>query len=230
MDLPGHGESSNAIDPGRTYSYRGLAESVLLFIELLGLERCIVAGWSLGGQAAIELVDNSKRIAGVMAFGAPPAPSGPLGLILSMHVSRILLLAGKPVFSDEDAIYFESATLAGHGHGRFLQDLHRVDPLMRPCVSRSILLSRGGSQRNLVEKTTTSVFLLNGENEPLVRNSYMKRLSGPALYGGKAHILHDCGHAPFVEKPDEFNSLLDQFAVHIEAGNAASSHTIRKAI
>jgi pimeloyl-ACP methyl ester carboxylesterase len=217
LDLPGHGESSDALDPSSTYSYRGFAQSVLEFLEMSEIDKCIIAGWSLGGQVAIELIDSSPRIAGVMAFGAPPATTGPLGILSSMHFSRILLLASKPVFTHADAALFEQLTLAGFGRGRFLRDLLRVDSQMRSNVSRSVLFSRGQGQRQRVEQAATPVCFVNGEHEPLVRHGYMDRISSAALFGGKVHRIGDCGHAPFVERPEEFDLLLNQFADYVES-------------
>jgi pimeloyl-ACP methyl ester carboxylesterase len=222
LDLPGHGESSDARDPGSTYSYQGFAQSVREFLELAKVDRCIVAGWSLGGQVAIELIDSSPRIAGVMAFGAPPAMTGPMGLLLSMHISRILLLASKPVFTQTEAALFEQLTLAGHGDGRFVSDLLRVDRNMRPNVSRSVLFSRGTSQRKRLEQAASPVYLVNGEHEPLVRLSYMQSIRSPMLFAGRATTINDCGHAPFVERPELFDEMLIQFAGFVESQQATA--------
>src|SRR6516164_11587748 len=48
FDLPGHGESSNAIDPKRSYTRPGLAEATVELLDKLGVTEAIVFGWSLG--------------------------------------------------------------------------------------------------------------------------------------------------------------------------------------
>lgn len=216
VDLPGHGDTPNSADPRATYTYSGFAHAILDFICETDIDRCLVAGWSLGGHAAIDLIDKSDKVAGVMAFGAPPAPNGPLGIVRSMHFCRLLLLAGKGKLSDAEARYFEQACLNGHGKGRFLDTLARTDPMMRPCVSKGIMERKGASQKKIVENASTPVCLLQGSNDMLVRTNYMRGLAGSSLFGGHTIVFEGCGHAPFMEKPREFNDLLAQFAVSVE--------------
>lgn len=216
LDMPGHGNSSDAKDPKLTYSYAGFASIVNQFIVKLGIEKCIIAGWSLGGQVAIEMLDSAPHVAGVFAFGAAPAHNGPLGLIRSMHFCKVLLLAGKGQHTLDDAILFERECLHGYGNGRFLENLLRVDPRMRPLISKSIMLGGGTSQRQRVEHSRTPICLLHAMNDGLIRANYMQTIGGEALYSGSTIMLDDCGHAPFLENPKKFNDLLHQFADDVE--------------
>lgn len=218
VDLPGHGNSSNASDPKLAYSYAGLAQIINQFIKRLGHEKCIIAGWSLGGQIAIEMIDSADHVAGVMAFGAAPAQNGPLGLMRSMHFCRVMLLTGKARHTIDDAMFFEQSALLGYGNGRFMENLLGVDEELRPTLSRSVLMRSGVSQREIVEQSQTPIYLMQGAQDELIRTNYMQGLQSDMLYGGKVHILDDCGHAPFVENPDRFNVLLAQFADDVEAG------------
>jgi pimeloyl-ACP methyl ester carboxylesterase len=51
-DMPGHGRSGK---PKRTMSYRQLAEDIVAFIHALDLGRPLIAGYSDGGQVALEI-------------------------------------------------------------------------------------------------------------------------------------------------------------------------------
>lgn len=218
LDLPGQGNSSDARNPKHTYSYVGFAEIVNAFIAALGLEKVLIAGWSLGGQVAIEMIDSAPHFAGIMAFGAPPAPAGPLGIIRSMHFGKVMLLATKGQHTIDDAMYFEQATMHGYGNGKFMESLLRVDPLMRPNISRSLML--GSGQRERVENAQIPVCLLHGEQDGLVRSSYMQSLQSAALYRGNSIHFDHVGHAPFVEDAAMFDQLLAEFAHDVEAGRA----------
>lgn len=220
IDLPGHGESADATDPQAVYSFSGFADAILEFVSAKKLDPCIVAGWSLGGHAALDLIGRSDRIAGVMAFGAPPAANGPLGLIRSMHFCRLLLLAGKGRLSQAETEYFERTCLNGQRPGQFIETLQRVDPLMRPNVSRAIFARRTASQKELVETAEIPVCLLQGGDDALVRTNFMRNVSGPTLFGGETIVFEDCGHAPFLEQPEKFDRLLDEFATAVETGAA----------
>ncbi len=218
VDLPGHGQSKDAENSIKTYSYAGLAKEILAFVSEKKISNCIVAGWSLGGQIALEMIDNTPLVSGIMAFGAAPAPNGPLGLIQSMHISRILLLAGKAEFTRADAQYFEDACFGKLTNQDFVDTLLRTDRRMRPSISRSVLYGYGLSQKARLEDTKTPVCLLHGRNDPLIKTTYMESLSNPLLFSGKTVIVDNSGHAPFMDAQAEFDTILQNFTEAVASG------------
>jgi pimeloyl-ACP methyl ester carboxylesterase len=56
FDLPGHGQSSNAGDPMRSYTRPGLANAAIELLDTLGVDEAIVFGRSLGGHIGIEMI------------------------------------------------------------------------------------------------------------------------------------------------------------------------------
>ncbi len=211
VDMPGHGQSSDAADPTDTYSYAGFAKDMIQFLEERNITQCVVAGWSLGGQVALEMIDRSPIVKGVCAFGAPPAPNGPLGLIRSMKFCKTLLLAGKTSFSKADAEHFDKMSFGEFSENAYEEQILRTDPEMRPNLSKSLLRASGTSQLERFENSTIPVCLIHGAQEPLIRTAYMEALSSPMLYGGKTAIIEDAGHAPFVQTQKEFDLLLNCF-------------------
>ncbi len=218
LDLPGHGQSKDALNPKETYSYAGFAKEILAFISEKKLDNCIVAGWSLGGQIALEMTENMPLVSGIVSFGAAPAPNGPLGLIQSMQLSKVLLLAGKSEFSHADALYFENACFGKLATQKFVDTLRRTDSRMRPCVSRSILYKHGLSQKVRLEETKTPVCLIHGRNDPLIRTTFMESLSNPMLFSGKTVIIENSGHAPFMDAQSKFENTLLDFAQAVSSG------------
>lgn len=227
VDLPGHGASDNAVDPKATYSYAGFASAVTDFINWRGIERCIVVGWSLGGHIAYEMLDTVPQVAGVLAFGAPPAVGGPLGIIRSLHLSKNLLLISKAKFSRADAERFERACLDGRCEGEFIDALCRTDEKMRPYLSRSVMGSTGHGQRKRVETTNTPVCLLQGRHDPIARTGYMQSFAGESLFAGRCIVFDESGHAPFLDASEKFDSLLSQFADAVEADRSAAGGDIQ---
>src|ERR1700709_1908258 len=64
FDLPGHGESSNASDPQRTYTRGGLAGAAVELLGTLDVAEAVVLGWSLGGHIAIDMLSRFPRMRG----------------------------------------------------------------------------------------------------------------------------------------------------------------------
>ena len=54
MDLPGHGESDQAVAPEKTYHMPGYAAVVAGVAQKLGLTGGVFVGWSLGGHVVLE--------------------------------------------------------------------------------------------------------------------------------------------------------------------------------
>lgn len=218
VDLPGHGQSNNAINPKETYTYSGLANAIREFILELKINNCIIMGWSLGGQVALELTDNTPQVSGVITCGAAPATNGPLGLIQSMHISKMLLLAGKANFTQQDAEYFEETCFGNLTHKDFTETLKRTDEKMRPNISRSVLYGFGTSQAKRLKNANKPVCLLHGCDENFIRTTYMETLTGSMLYTGETIFIKNSGHASFMDAQSEFDTVLKDFSDAVNLG------------
>lgn len=65
-DTPGHGRSGV---PVSTLSYPGLADDMAAFIGALGLSKPLIAGYSDGGQIALEIGMRHPGLAGALVVG-----------------------------------------------------------------------------------------------------------------------------------------------------------------
>jgi pimeloyl-ACP methyl ester carboxylesterase len=72
FDLPGHGRSSDAIDPARTYTLPGFADVLREILSLLAIEEAVVLGWSLGGHIALKMMQEFSGAKGLVLVGSPP--------------------------------------------------------------------------------------------------------------------------------------------------------------
>src|SRR6516162_9254625 len=100
FDLPGHGQSSNAPDPKRTYTRPGLADAAVELLDKLDVKEAGVFGWSLGGHIGIEMIPRFPGMRGLMISGAPPVRHNHMsqGFRASPHLSS----AGKEELSKAD--------------------------------------------------------------------------------------------------------------------------------
>lgn len=66
-DSRGHGDSTN---PSDTLSYSLIADDIAALIDVLGLDRPVVGGWSDGGQVTLELGASHPGAAAALVVGA----------------------------------------------------------------------------------------------------------------------------------------------------------------
>jgi pimeloyl-ACP methyl ester carboxylesterase len=212
LDLPGHGASDDALEPARTYTLRGYAGAVEEVLDALGVERAVFFGWSLGGHVAMELLASSSVVAGLMVTGAPPVQLGPLGLLRGFCTHWDLLLASKEKFTAKDAKRFEHLCFGDHPDPTFAEALDRADGRVRKHFFKSMMRGDGADEQRAVAGSDVPVAMVNGANEPFARLGYVSGLHYANLWGGQCHVVAGAGHAPFWERADIFNILLDRFA------------------
>lgn len=221
IDLPGHGQSEDARDPVATYRISGFASVVSEIVSALRLQDCVVLGWSLGGDIAMEFFQREPAVLGLALVGAPPVPAGIFGKLRGYTLTGARL-AAKPEFSREDALRFERQCIRSTSDGRFVGDLMRTDPRMRPQLARSAFADRHRDQRRAFRASTKPVWLVAGAEDPLVRISYLRKLGRFCAEGREPWIVPGAGHAPFLDYPDAFATRLAHFArAAVPAGRPA---------
>lgn len=215
LDLPGHGESDDAATD-ETYSISGYADVVAAALDALGVRRCVIVGWSLGGHVGIELLGRAAagrgpEIAGLMLVGTPAFGRGVLAVARAFHVSYDLLLATKGRLGPQEARRFGRTCLGSAVEPHFVDMIQRTDARARPALLRSMIRGDGLDQRAVVEAATRPIAVLNGEGEPFARLDFVASLAYGELWDGACHVVAGAGHAPFIEAPDSFNPVLGRF-------------------
>jgi pimeloyl-ACP methyl ester carboxylesterase len=213
LDLPGHGDSSPAMDPDTAYSLRGYAETLVQFVDRRGLQAAIFVGWSLGGHIVLQAAEQLDRALGFMVFGTPPLarPFAPAECFLphegSSHLFTESLAEAERrsfaalMFRSEGAVIPES----------FLADIQRTHPLARSRLLSKLLTEEFEDEVAIVERLPAPLAVLHGEHDQLVNAGYVRALSRFEIWRGSAQIIPDAGHAPQWENPESFNALLEDF-------------------
>jgi pimeloyl-ACP methyl ester carboxylesterase len=209
-DLPGHGESSNAVDQ-RAYTFDGYANAVKQVIDALGLKRFAVLGWSLGGQVAIELLTKHSGILGLVLCGTPPLGRGPLAMLRGFQPRWDMLLASKEHFTPADAERFTKLCFGDHPDPGFLSAVLRADGRSRSNVARSMIRGDGIDQKQTVERAAVPIAIVNGATDPFIRLTYFDSLDIAHLWEGQTHLIAGAGHSPFWQQPEIFNDLIFRF-------------------
>ena len=76
-------------------------------------------------------------------------------------------------------------------------------------------LSAGADPAELFAHADRPLGFVIGEREPFVRPEAFAGLTGAAVWQGGVQIIPAAGHAPFLEAPGSFNSLLLAFLRHV---------------
>lgn len=217
LDLPGHGQSSNARDPAHTYTVTGLAEVVQTVLSQLEVDRGAIYGWSLGGHVGMQMLGTWRGMTGLMLSGAPPISPGPLGLLRGFHARWDMLLASKEIFTARDTERFARLSFGDQVAPAFLEAIMRADGRIRVHFNRSLMGGAGADQRASVENAAIPIAMINGAEDAIVRLGYIAGLHYRTLWDDTCHVIAGAGHAPFWQSPDVFNLLFTRFLADISA-------------
>jgi len=197
FDFRGHGKS----DSSSTYSYtaEALAGDIAAVVDSLDLGRFILVGHSQGGSAAVAYSDtHPTRVAGLVLVGTPGKTPAEIS---------------KPIISSLESDVYQKVM------DDYMKQL--VDGA-KPEVSSQV--NRG--VKKLSKKTSVSLIKALFEFDPINR---IKRYQGPKLIiltsreatqpnslcnqvpEVPSKIIEGTSHWPQLDKPEEFNRILDDF-------------------
>lgn len=215
IDLPGHGDSSDAPHPDQSYTQKAYADMAFQVLEHLGIARVVVLGWSLGGHIAIELMERCRgtgvRLVGIMIVGTPPIPHGDPGAGFKGMEAGALVAFKETLSSEEKDLFAQSS--AGEPYEAWMRDaVERTDGRARRIMFDAMAGGRDSDQRALVEThKDVLVAVVNGRDEPFVHIDYIASLRFANLWRGRCFELEGLKHAPFWEQPGAFQPYLDDF-------------------
>jgi pimeloyl-ACP methyl ester carboxylesterase len=217
-DLPGHGSSSDAIDPVRSYSMPGYAGAMVEVLQALGVEKVIVFGWSLGGHIGLEMISLLPGMMGLMITGTPPVSVAQLGQ--GFKPSPHMNLAGQQDFSEEDVENYARST-CGEPFEPFMREgVARTDGRARRLMFESFAGGSGDDQSVIVATAKIPLAVVNGADEPFVNTEFVAKVTYANLWEGECHLIANSGHAPFWDSPDQFNPIFARFLDDVANGKA----------
>lgn len=215
IDLPGHGQSSDADEAERatTYSIPGYAEVIRQVVAQLSLQQAVVVGWSLGGHAALEASAHLPQAAGFMVFGTPPLPF-PLPADLGGAFLKLGLGFEKDWTEAQAREYVADFLVPGAQAPAFLlEDAVRTDGHARALLGASIGTVGYRDEPGIAATLARPLAILHGAQEQIVGLPYLQALapSMPTLWRGQVQVLDNAGHALQWEQRAAFEQLLDAF-------------------
>lgn len=192
----GHGDADA---PMEGYSVAETAADVVAVLDVLGIERAVLAGTSSGGLAAQQVaVDHPSRVRGLLLVGAPrglrdlPVPNW---------------VGDSAVLPDPVPEAFARASVEGFPVGRALpadfvtamvEDAMRVPARVWRAVVRGLLEAEPPTDRGTVTVPTT---VLWGDRDDVLPREDEERLVA-AIPGARLVVYEGAGHLLLWEEPE----------------------------
>ncbi len=214
IDLPGHGASAWAEDPGARYTMAAYAEVLSAAAGKLGLDDGVFVGWSLGGHIVLEASGALKKARGFMVFGAPPI-GFPAPLEEAFLPNPATPAFFKSELSDEEVRAMAASVLspgASQVPGLFTSDIRRTDGRARVVIGKSLAEGKYRDEAEIAANLVKPLAVVHGAEDQIVNPSYLRSLKIPALWRGSVQTIAGAGHALQWEQPGPFNTLLEEFA------------------
>jgi len=208
LDLPGHGRSGWVPD----YGHQLYVSALRCVIRELDLKDVVLIGHSLGGNIVIEAMDEIPQARGVVAFGAAPIGKPPnVAEAFLPHPSAIAFFTAD--LTEEDLRNWAGTCfMTGFpAPDHFVKNIRATDPKVRACLARDVQTLRYKDELACLGAIRTPKALWHGEHENTISLKYLRSLGLAGLWGGDVVVIEGAGHSPHIERPAEFNRLVDEF-------------------
>lgn len=219
LDLPGHGRSSNAFDPERTYNIPAYASVVAEVLDVLKIKRLAVFGWSLGGHVGLELLALVPGITGLMITGTPPVCTADIAK--GFRMGATMSAAGTEQLSVPVMIAHAQCACGEpyreELYEQFLyDDVARTDGRARALMLAKYMSGYGADHSAIVAGNTPPIAIVNGASEPVVNTQFVEGILVANLWERKKFLIENgSGHAPFWDSPDDFNTIFERFLISV---------------
>lgn len=208
--------------PNATYSNR---RGLLALLDHLGVEKAVIAGCSIGGQIAIDFtLEFPNRVAGLITVGAALSGFDYAAVDLSDEDAIMGDLQALIAAQDWATIADRSAQLwvtgphrpAGERAPEPIWDYVRavsLDVMQRGEPTGTVITLDPPAAGRLSEIRVPTLVIV-GSYDTLATRAVADALSA-GIAGARKVVIDGTAHLPNMEKPEEFNRLVLEFAERI---------------
>ena len=210
LDYPGYGES----DPAVTGTTRDdFAAAILGAMDTLGIDRAHVCGLSLGGVIAIAMYAAApgRCVSLILADSFAVHPDGPAIHERSTNASRSLTMKQ---LAEQRTPAILAAGASQEVRDEVCRTMARIDPDAFRIGCEAVWLA---DQRDRVAKIAIPTLVLVGDQDTVTPPDLSRELAA-SIAGAELHILAGAGHLANIERPGDFNAIVDAFLARVEAG------------
>ena len=220
MDLRGHGQSDKPTDPAAYADGTLWAEDIRATIDILGLARPVLVGWSYAGRVIGEYLatHGDAALGGILTVGA----------IMASGAAREDWMMGQDSASKISGLTSDDQARLIEGTRQFIRACtHRPLPaetfervlafnMLCPAYARRGLAVASSDTRPAYGAITCPLTIVHGAEDAVVSPQCARDLADRVPHA-RLEVLPRIGHAPFLEAPDRFNHLLRELAAEVNA-------------
>ena len=208
IDLPGHGKTENFSE---THTMDFMAETVKAVLENLKIEKCVMAGHSMGGYAALSFAEKyTDFLQGLCLFHSHAMPDTPEAKINRERAINAVSLNRKGFINQ-----FISELFAPENLEKLKEYIEDQKEKARQIPKETIIAAQSGMKErsgkiNLLTKISVPILFIVGKKDS--RIPIDKILVQTVLPShSEVLILGNVGHMGFIEAPEETMKTLDCF-------------------
>jgi len=215
MDIPAFGLTGTM--PERDYSIKNYVTFIQHFLDKIGVQKCILAGNSLGGQIAWNFTaEYPNRVQSLILIDAAGYPIDSKSIPIAFLFARLpvvnkMLSFITPKFmarSSVENVYADKSKVTDELANRYFELTLRAGN--RQALVDRLTGNEDFSTLSKIKNIKQPTLILWGENDLLipVSNAYnfQKDLSNDTLV-----IMKNVGHVPMEESPKESLAILKNF-------------------
>lgn len=223
IDLPGYGRSGNA----SSYNVQLFRSTIATAAATLGVDDGVLAGFSLGGDLALQSIAALPKIKGLFLDGTAPIGISPelpppfLGPTESPAGPAVQFGAVPNLTPEMVVAYVTAFFRPGFSPipNFFFSDGQRTDPGTRAAVFAVVT----GQDPTFVDEVAVirglkiPVALVVGSQDSFVRQAFLDGLAPtiPSLFLHKVLKIPDTGHIVQWERPLAYDALLAAFLIRV---------------
>ena len=204
-DLVGFGHSDK---PMVDYTMEYFSEFTSKFVESIGIKKLNIIGSSLGGQIAVEYAVNHNDKIRKLVLVSPSGVMKHVTPALNSYISAAL-------YPNNDAALTAFQTMS------YVDDIDEktvsefVERMQLPNAKMAFMstllgLSNAKAITEKLNMITVPTMIVWGENDPVIPIEYAQSfVSG--INDCRFYKIVDCGHTPYVEKPEKFFQTVMDF-------------------
>ncbi len=215
IDLAGHGKSGK---DRNDWSIQAMGDDIITLIKELNLSNIILIGHSFGGDVILEVACKvPDLITGFVGVDNFKNAGAEMPEEIQKQVDQVISYL-KNDFSNASEIYVRRALITSSTDGlisnRIIKDYRNFDPVAGVSIITSSF-SYFSRERELLKRLTFKLYLINVDYFP-TNEDLLKKY---AHSGFRISQINGSCHYPMIEKPVEFNRLLQDIIIKIEAGD-----------